>query len=64
MRAITVDAAYVLGQDHRLGSIEVGKCADFAILDEDPFQVDTRRIRDIAVRGTILAGKVNLARTD
>ena len=64
MRAITVDAAYVLGQDHRLGSIEAGKCADFAVLDEDPFKVDTRRIRDINVRGTILAGKVNLARTE
>ena len=38
-RAITVDAAYVLGQDHRLGSIEAGKCADFAVLDEDPLKL-------------------------
>jgi imidazolonepropionase-like amidohydrolase len=33
VRAITLDAARVLGVDDRVGSIEVGKDADFVILD-------------------------------
>ena len=61
MRAITIDAAYVLNQDHRLGSIEAGKCADFSILDEDPYEVEPTEIRDIGISGTVLAGEVHLA---
>ncbi len=33
LRSITIDAARLLGIDHRVGSIEVGKDADFAITD-------------------------------
>ncbi len=32
LRAITIDAAYQLGRDDELGSIEVGKKADFTVL--------------------------------
>lgn len=35
LRAITIDAAKILGVDHRVGSIEVGKDADFVIADGD-----------------------------
>lgn len=61
MRAITIDAAFVLNQDHRLGSIEVGKCADFAILDEDPFEIAPKLIRNIGIKGTVLGGDVFLS---
>lgn len=56
MRAITIDAAHVLRQDHRLGSIEVGKLADFTILEDDPFAVDPMALKDIGVWGTVLGG--------
>lgn len=59
LRAITVDAAYVLNRDHCLGSIEVGKHADFVVLDDDPYEVDPRDLRDIGIRGTVLAGEIN-----
>ena len=36
LRAITIDAAYILNRDDRLGSIEVGKHADFTVLADDP----------------------------
>jgi imidazolonepropionase-like amidohydrolase len=36
LRAITIDAAQILGIDHRVGSIEVGKDANFSIWDGDP----------------------------
>ena len=58
MRAITIDAAHILSRDHELGSIEAGKLADFTILEDDPYDVDAIKIRDIHVWGTILAGKV------
>ena len=58
MRAITIDAAHILSRDHELGSIEAGKLADFTILEDDPYDVDAIKIRDIRVWGTILAGKV------
>ncbi len=31
-----------------IGSVEVGKCADFAVLDEDPFARRARRLKDVA----------------
>lgn len=58
MRAITIDAAHILRRDHELGSIEVGKHADFTILDEDPYEVDPMQLREIPVWGTVLGGKV------
>jgi predicted amidohydrolase YtcJ len=39
-----------------VGSIETGKRADFAVLDEDPRAVDPLALKDIRVRGTVLDG--------
>ena len=58
MRAITVDAAHILGRDHVLGSIEPGKHADFTVLDDDPYEVDPAAIRDVGVHATMLGGAV------
>lgn len=56
LRAITIDAAYILRMENEVGSIEIGKLADFAILDEDPTEVPIDRLKDIAIWGTVLAG--------
>lgn len=61
MRAITIDAAYVLGIERQVGSLEPGKWADFAILDEDPYEVDPSRLKDIGIWGTALAGRLQPA---
>jgi predicted amidohydrolase YtcJ len=58
MRAITIDAAYILGVEDRIGSLEPGKFADFAILEGDPFEVDPMDIKDVPVWGTALSGKI------
>jgi predicted amidohydrolase YtcJ len=58
LRGITINAAYCLGRDDELGSIEVGKYADFVELSEDPHDVEPERIvRDCQVRATWLGGK-------
>ena len=56
LKAVTVDAAFQLHLDHEIGSIEAGKKADFAILDENPLTVEPLHLRDIKVWGTVLAG--------
>ena len=55
--ACTVDAAYQIHMDHEIGSIEAGKMADFAVLDESPLDVDPMNIKDISVWGTVVGGK-------
>ena len=57
LRAITIDAAYILNRDSSLGSLEVGKHADFTILDDDPYEVAPEQIKDVAVHDTVLNGE-------
>jgi len=58
LRMMTFNAAYLLHRDHEIGSIRVGKRADFAVLAEDPLAIDPMGLRDIEVRGTIVGGRV------
>ena len=56
LKAVTIDAAFQLHLDHEIGSIEAGKKADFAILEENPLTVEPLHLRDIKIWGTVLAG--------
>ena len=58
LRAITLGAAYTLKLDEELGSIDVGKRADFAILDDDPLAVPPDKLKDVGVWGNVLGGKI------
>jgi len=57
IEAYTINGAYVMDQDHITGSIEVGKEADFIIIDQNPFEIDLNKISEIKVLKTILAGE-------
>jgi predicted amidohydrolase YtcJ len=61
LRAITIDAAYVIGMDHLVGSLEIGKYADFVALDQDPTSCEPHDLRNIRVTATVLAGTKILA---
>jgi predicted amidohydrolase YtcJ len=58
LRAITLGAAWTLGLDGEVGSIECGKRADFAVLEDDPLAVAPETLRDLRVWGTVLGGRV------
>ncbi len=58
LHAITLGAAYTLKLDHLIGSIEVGKMADFAVLEDDPVAVAPDDLKDVRVWGTVMGGHV------
>jgi len=58
LHAVTLGAAYTLNLDHAIGSIDVGKFADFAVLDDNPLEVAPEAIKDIGVHATVMGGRV------
>lgn len=52
LASITIDAARIIGLDSRIGSIAVGKDADIAMYDGDPFEYTTKCV------GTMINGKM------
>ncbi len=58
LHCITLGAAHVLKLDHKIGSIQTGKHADFCVLAENPLEVDPMALRDIEVVATLLGGRI------
>ena len=56
--AITLGAAYTLKLDGEIGSIEAGKRADLAILEDDPEEIGGDRLKDVRVWGTMQDGRI------
>jgi predicted amidohydrolase YtcJ len=57
LRAITIDAAYQIFADDKVGSLEVGKQADLVILEKNPRKTNPNDIRNIKVKSTWIDGK-------
>jgi predicted amidohydrolase YtcJ len=57
LHAVTLGAAYSWRREHEAGSIEVGKLANFTVVDTDPLTCEPRRLDGIGVRGTVFAGR-------
>lgn len=56
--ASTIDAAYALGHDDTTGSIEVGKFADYVVVDTPLFDVAVDRIDEANILLTAVGGEV------
>jgi len=53
-----VNSAYLSWDEHKKGSIEVGKFADLIVLDRDPLAVPAEQLLTMRVLTTIVNGKV------
>lgn len=58
LHAITLGTAWTLKMDQEIGSIECGKFADFAVLEDDPLAVSPEHLKDVRVWGTVIGGHV------
>ncbi len=58
IKGYTLDGAYQIHMEEQIGSIEVGKMADFVVLDKNLFDVDRYEIHNVKVLQTILSGNV------
>ncbi len=57
IKAYTINSAYVMRQEDLLGSLEVGKLADFIVLDRNLFEIEPKTIAQTQVIMTYLNGK-------
>ena len=58
LRAITINAAFTLRQEHSTGSLEVGKLADLIVIDRNFMAIRAEDIANIQVLQTVVGGKV------
>jgi len=58
IKAVTVNAAYQYFEEDKKGTIEVGKVADFIILDRDILSVGERKILKTRIVATLLNGDI------
>jgi predicted amidohydrolase YtcJ len=58
IEAYTLNGAYVMRQEDKVGSIEVGKLADFVILDKNIFDIEPNTINQTKIVTTVFNGEV------
>ena len=57
VKLFTKNAAYASYTEDENGTIEIGKNADFVVLERDIYQIDPEEIKTTKVDLTILGGK-------
>ena len=57
IRAITSGSAYELHAEQEVGSLEVGKLADFIVLDRNVFKISPQQVASVRVLLTVVGGK-------
>lgn len=58
LRSYTLDSAYAVNRDHELGSLEVGKYADFTVIDKDYMNCEVKEIKNIKPLATYVGGEL------
>jgi predicted amidohydrolase YtcJ len=58
LRAVTIWAARQMFLETKIGSIEVGKYADLAVWDRNPYQVGTSDLKEMRCELTVFSGKI------
>ena len=57
LKAVTINGAYQYFEEATKGSLEVGKVADFVIVDKNPLTTSSQQLKEIVVLETIKAGQ-------
>lgn len=55
---MTVEASELLGLEEKIGTIEVGKYADFTIYNEDPFKSTVSQFKNLGAAMTVISGVI------
>ncbi|MFF3102303.1 amidohydrolase [Viridibacillus arvi] len=58
LKSMTSFGAKLNFEEEELGSLEIGKFADFVVLDQDPTAINPINIKDIQILSTIINGEV------
>ncbi len=58
LRLFTINGAYLAFLEDKVGSLEVGKLADLAVLSDDILTVPDEQIKDLRVEMTVIDGEV------
>jgi predicted amidohydrolase YtcJ len=58
LKGMTLDAAYASFAEEHLGSLSIGKKADFVVLDRDIMTVPASEILGTKVKATVIDGEV------
>ena len=58
LRSYTIWSAHQLFLEDRIGSIEVGKDADIAIWDRNPYAIPAQQVKDMKCQMTMFAGSI------
>jgi predicted amidohydrolase YtcJ len=58
LKAYTLDAAYVLGLESKVGSLQPGKAADIVVLEKDLHKLAPSEISTTQVKLTMMNGKI------
>ncbi len=62
LAAVTINPAWQLRMEDKLGSLEVGKYADIVVLDKNLFDIDATDISEVNVLMTMMDGRITYNR--
>lgn len=63
LAAMTINAAYQIRLEDKIGSLEVGKRADLVVLERNLLEIDPHEIHSTAVKFTMMDGRVTFEQT-
>ena len=64
LRMMTAGPAFAAFQEKDLGSLTVGRYADFTVLSANPYQMPVNDLRKLTTRMTVVAGRVTFDATE
>ncbi|MCT4588844.1 MAG: amidohydrolase [Carboxylicivirga sp.] len=63
-KAITIDAAHAMRKENEIGSIEIGKKANFTIFSANPLKTDPLKLKELEIWGTVYEGEAFQAKQE